>query len=260
MNISDLTITYRSDDEARYACFTIDGRYSEVPAPLEISEQDHIAIVQSRLKDICMADAYSAFTEKTTLSDDVYCEGVVVRADRPLDEVSLTEDEMALVPVGASQPIAGRYTGYRPPYSGAGLSIYDQRQPPQELLARLNKTASDFAGGLHNWYAIKKDDATGTIFYKLVENYDDSHGGPVFPEHSDVIWTAKIYRENGEADKNVDFFVVATKETMQDWCNENSAIYPLPQDESRTPWIFGIVWDSEADTVTAVKAYIPIHG
>lgn len=260
MNASDLTITYRSDSDASYACFTVDGRYSEVPAPLGTSEQDHVAIVQSRLKEVCMADAYGAFISKTTLSDDVYCEGVVVREDRPLGEVSLTEDEMALVPVGASQPIVGRYTGYRPPYSGAGLSIYDQRQPPEELLSRLNKTTSDFAGGLHNWYAVKKDDATGTIFYKLVENYAGSHGGPVFPDLSDVIWTAKIYTESGEEDENVDFFVVSTKEAIQEWCDANNAVYPLPQDEGRTPWIFGIVWNSTTDTVTAVKAYIPIYG
>jgi hypothetical protein len=252
MSITNLTTRLDAEVDTVFACFNdAGGKYYEVPTTAEATEEENLAVAVNCLR----SKGQSSLMNKETLLDDVYVAGEIVRKDRPVAELELTEEELQLIPEGANAVIGGRYSGYRPPYSGSGLSIYDQREPPNSLLNSMGKTQEDFPAGLHHWYGIKKDDTTGNLFYKLVEPYHESHGGPDMP-HINKIWTAKIYSSEGVADNHVDFFVTGWAEDVKSWCDYNNVAYPLPEDFKQDPWCFGVIWDSEQDSVVAVKAYV----
>ena len=261
MNIDTTQITERVEEidgeQVAWACYSYGEHYFEIPLATVESEDHLVSIIRDCIFNVKHREAMDAFFSKTSHSDDVYSEGQLVRQDRPLAQVDLTDEEQALVPGGAIDVVVGRYTGYRPPYSGSGLSIYDQRKPPESLLTSLGLTEDDFEGEIHPWYAVKRDDLTGNILYKLVQHYAVSHGGPIFPKMCIPIWTAKIYTPDGAVDNHVDFFIAASKESMEQWCEENGYVFPIPAEETGTPWCFGIVWDTETQQIVTLKGYIP---
>ena len=265
MTVTNLTTRIDEEVNAVFVCFNdAYGNYHETPASSDVSQDELFEVAVSFLR----SKGRSSMANKTSLSDDVYVNGQIVRSDRPIAELSLTEEELQLIPEGAQGVIGGRYSGYRPPYSGSGLSIYDQRKPPKSLLDSLGRTEEDFPAwadcsacsdtsdtGLHDWYGIKRDDATGSVSYKLIEPYHEAHGGPDMP-HMSKIWTAKIYLLDGTTDSHVDFYVTGWTEDVKSWCTSNNVAYPLPEDFEQDPWCFGVIWDSEQDSVVAVKAYV----
>lgn len=261
MIIDTTQITQRVEeidgDSVVWACYSHEDIYVEIPVHIADSEEHLISMIDNAVFRSLHQDAFEALTSKTSHSDDVFSDQQLVRQDRPLAQVTLSDDELALIPEEAVDVVVGRYTGYRPPYNGSGLSIYDQRRPPDSLLSSLGLTEDDFEARLHTWYAIKKLDDSQQILYKLVEEYSLSHGGPTLPNLALPLFTAKIYTPNGEVDDHVDFFFAASKESMALWCQENNLMYPAPESETTTPWCFGIVWNSVSNEIVTLKAYIP---
>lgn len=280
MLIDDYAVTFREETaqeydpdtgefntvDVRYACLTLEtGEYVELVAPASMSVEDHLVKANGDLLGPLTGRAWTIFDKKIQTkhkySDDVFADGQFVRADRPTQSMSLTPQEQALVPDGAVNPWGGRYTNYRPPYDAAGISIYDQRIPPPELLTSLGLSESSFSGTLCSWYAVKRgNNPNSATFYKFVEMYHEDYGTPpTLPPQAIPMWVARIYDENGAPTTERDVFFICTPYYVKKWCEAEGWVYPLPASESREPYLYGYVWDDVTKEKIAIKAYLNLE-
>jgi hypothetical protein len=280
MLIDDYSVTFREETaqiynpeteqfdtvEVRYACLTLEtGEYVEIPAPLSMSVEDHLVKANDDLLIPLNSRAFDLLDKKIQTkhksSDDVFADGSFVRPDRPIQSMSLTPQEQALVPDGAVNPWGGRYTNYRPPYDAAGISIYDQRTPPPELLSSLGLSESSFSGTLCSWYAVKKgNNPNSAKFYKFVEMYHEDYGvPPTLPPEAIPMWIARIYDENGAPTPERDIFFMCSPCYVKKWCEAQGWTYPIPANDTREPYLYGYVWDEVTREKIAVKAYINLE-
>jgi len=265
MFIDTLDLTYRTEvfdgQEIQWACYTNElGEYVEIRVVTDgTAEQNKAKMNEAAVKQLFNGVNKGIGRKAQSLAvfeDDVYANGVLVRQDFPREKIVLTPQEQALIPDGAVNPVFGRYSSYRPPYDGPGISIYDQRVPPSELLASLGKTTADFPGELQQWYAVKKGNQPNSPkFYKFVESYHEQYGVFNLPELCLPYWIARVYAEDGTPYAEVDVFFGTTEQRLFLWCEENNYTFPYPSGYKGDFWMYGAVFDSTNGALLTVKAY-----
>lgn len=265
MLIDSLDLTYRTEiidgQEVQWACYTNEiGEYVETPVITDGTAEENKAKMNEAVTSQLLETANRGLNRKANslavYEDDVYADGVLIRQDFPKDKIALTPQEKALIPDGAVNPVVGRYIGYRPPYDGPGLSVHDQRVPPDDLLSSLGKTAADFPGGLQNWYGIKKgNNPNSPKFYKFVEGYHEQYGVFDLPDLCQPYWIARVYTEDGTPSAEVDIFFVTTEYRLEAWCDANNYTFPNPRQLDGDIWMYGAVFDSTDGSLITLKSY-----
>lgn len=166
--------------------------------------------------------------------DRVYNNGELVRVDTHL----------------SGQSSVGRATGVRAPYNEHHDSEYH---------AEINNpTLFDEYGvfdrnDLAHWYGIKTTDS-GSRFLKVVRYKANWANEPSLPGN---VWVyASVFSEDGAESSIKDLYVTAESEEMRQWCVDNDLPYPLPPEETKKPWCYGVYWDSNTGAIEGVKGYV----
>lgn len=166
--------------------------------------------------------------------DSVYSEGKLVRVDIHR----------------SNQPSTGRATGARAPYNESHDSVYFWGTPSPALLDEWGVVNRN---DLASWYGIKTTDS-GDSFLKVVR-YKASW--PNEPELAGAVWVyASVFSEDGTESDIKDVYVNASPEEMRQWCVDNNLTYPLPPEETKKPWCYGVYWDSTTGVIEGVKGYV----
>lgn len=185
--------------------------------------------------DETIAD-YTLGQESLLLSgeDRIYNEGTLVRRD------VFTEEGY----------IQGQCVGTREPYNEEHNSIYYLQPPSSELLSQWGVLDTH---NLAYWYGIKTLNS-GASFLKVVRY---KAPWPNKPELLGRIWAyASVFSEDGTESDIKDLYINASPEYMQQWCADNSITYPLPVEETKTPWTYGVYWNSTTGAIQGVKGYV----
>lgn len=147
-------------------------------------------------------------------------------------------------------PIVSESVAHRPPYFGSVRSKYTWEAPSSELLNSWN--VSDHSA-LTNWYSIKEIDGVDT-FIKIPRHFAEWPNKPDVP--GKVGAYASLFDKNGVESDERDVFFLCPSELMQDWCAYQGLTYPIPPEEAKEPWCFGIIWQASTGDVVGVKGYV----
>ena len=166
--------------------------------------------------------------------DKVYRNGAVVRVDVHR----------------AGQPVAGRAAGRRAPYLEDHDSVYHLSKPSADLLDQWSVSDRQY---LAHWYGMKTMDSGGS--YLKVVRYKASW--PNEPSLPGLKWAyASVFSKDGTESDIKDVYVNATPEEMKQWCVDNNVAYPIPPEEVKRPWCFGVYWNSVTGAIEGVKGYV----
>jgi len=166
--------------------------------------------------------------------DRVYNNGVLVRVDAHNK--------------GSSS--VGIASGIRAPYNQQHVSTYFWGFPSEELLDQWGVFDRN---DLVDWYAIKATD-DGRSFFKL---FRYAASWPNEPSFSSEVWVyASVFSEDGTESDIKDVYVKISPEEMRQWCFNNNCTYPLPPEETKKPWCYGVYWNSTTGVIEGVKGYV----
>lgn len=166
--------------------------------------------------------------------DIIYSKGAIVRIDTHK----------------SGEPSTGRATGAREPYNENHDSTYYAGEPSPALLDEWKVADKDNLAG---WYGIKTIDS-GSRFLKVVRYSASWANEPTFPGS---IWVyASVFSEDGTESSVKDIYINAEPEEMKQWCVENNLDYPLPLEETKKPWCYGVYWNSNTGVIEGVKGYV----
>ena len=275
--------TERLDDGQLMLCFTgvLSGNYYEIPVDGGLTDEEKQEavddIVESGLANLIFEENISdGFTEN--FKDEVYMNGEVKRidfsCDRPEAMVQInrlveafpeyTVEQLA----ASSQNVIGNYGNYRPPYNNDSISFYDFRTPSAQTLHQYGATINTYMDYnddyLLGWYGIKHDLVTGKKQAKFVfAQGGETHSKkfvrnlpPQIPTENRYRFFAKLHNEDGTVEPWVDCYFVSTINWMRDWCEMMGLTFPLPDDVTKQPWCFSVVWNEDTGEIDCVKAYI----
>jgi len=166
--------------------------------------------------------------------DRIYKDGALVRVDL------LTDQGI----------IRGECSGRRAPYNQDHVSIYYLESPSSQLLSQWGVRDTN---KLTHWYGIKTL-IGGESFLKVVRF---KASWPNEPELSGRIYAyASVFSEDGAESSIKDLYINAESEEMKQWCVDNNLTYPLPSEETKRPWCFGVYWNSDTGAIDGVKGYV----
>ena len=275
--------TERLDDGQLMLCFTgvLSGNYYEIPVDGGLTDEEKQEAVddavESGLAHLIFEENISdGFTEN--FKDEVYMNGEVKRidfsCDRPEAMVQInrlveafpeyTVEQLA----ASSQNVIGNYGNYRPPYNNDSISFYDFRTPSAQTLHQYGATINTYMDYnddyLLGWYGIKHDLVTGKKQAKFVfAQGGETHSKkfvrnlpPQIPTENRYRFFAKLHNEDGTVEPWVDCYFVSTINWMRDWCEMMGLTFPLPDDVTKQPWCFSVVWNEDTGEIDCVKAYL----
>lgn len=149
------------------------------------------------------------------------------------------------------QNLIGVSDNYREPYNNTAISWYEHKLVTAEILQEYNVTVSNM-DDLLPWYGIKYIVETGEKYLKLV--YRDYNGSiPELP--FGLRFFARIYASDGTVHSDIDSYTYTSAEMMQQYCTDNSLVFPAPLEHANDTYLWGVVFNAETLNISVVKAY-----
>jgi hypothetical protein len=264
-------------------CFTgvLSGNYYEIPVDGNLTDEEKQEAVDDAVESglahlIFEENVSDKFTEN--FKDEVYMNGEIKRIDYSCDRPEAMEQINRLVEAfpeytveqltASSENVIGNYGNYRPPYNNDSISFYDFRTPDVATLIKYGASMSTYMDYnddyLLGWHGIKHDLVTGKKQAKFVfgqgdEDYDRKfvrNLPPQIPTKNRYRFFAKLHNEDGTVEPWVDCYFVSTINWMRDWCDMMGLTFPLPDDVTKQPWCFSVVWNEDTGEIDCVKAYL----
>jgi len=267
-----MSISYdiRIDGDVRFATFSADDGYFEVPIGATDTEADLQEKFNKILHNTRWNKAWGERKNKNMaqLRDDIYCNGQRVRQDFT---VGLSEGSALVTKLQQAFPdehdwdrsesnLVGEHGSYRLPYENETISWYDYNvKPSNTLLTKYNAVYS--SDDLNTWYGLKFDMTTKKVMLKVVLNKVD-FDVPEFPEGFGKVgetFYAVTYSSDGTASDWVDAYVYGSRNIVKKFCADKSLTYPFPDDfdfDGKTPWVWGFVFKKSTKEYGPVKAYL----
>ena len=189
---------------------------------------------QTELDDAIAEYEWAAELLTFSGQDKIYKNGALVRVD-------------VLLSQGI---IEGTASTARDPYDENHTSTYYLEAPSSQVLSDWG--VNDINNIAH-WYGIKTL-TSGTSFLKVVRFRAD---WPNEPSFSNPAWAyASVFSEDGTESSIKDLYISLEPEEMRQWCLDNGVNYPMPLEEIKKPWCFGVYWDSDTGVIQGVKGYV----
>jgi hypothetical protein len=252
----------RTDGEDRYAVYTEDGNYIEVPYVADevlVQEKLDEALIQLT---IAQADAEGAFFLPGA---SLYCGEKLVRKDYTIDTsegAAILEDLEREFPNyeefdKSTSNLVSRFDAYREPYTNSSISWYAVAdRPSTTLLSRFS--VGHNMDNIKAYYGLKFDLATKEVILKVgiinIDEYLDTL--PDLPIGDKFYSTTHF--EDGRNYDWVDVYVGATPRRMKQFCTAKGLEYPLPAGVSKNKyvWKYAMTFNKNTLEYGAVKAYL----
>ena len=275
--------TERLDEGQLMLCFAgvLSGNYYEIPVDGGLTDEEKQETVDDAVES---GLAHLIFEENCSIDftknfkDQVYMNGEIKRIDYSCDRPEAMEQINRLVEAfpeysveqltASPENVIGNYGNYRPPYNNDSISFYDFSKPSVLTLIKYGASISTYMDYnddyLLGWYGIKHDLVTGKKQAKFVfgqgsETYNKKfvkNLPPQIPTKNRYRFFAKLHNEDGTVEPWVDCYFVSTINWMRDWCEMMGLTFPLPDDVTKQPWCFSVVWNEDTGEIDCVKAYL----
>jgi hypothetical protein len=149
----------------------------------------------------------------------------------------------------------GTYGTYREPYFNSGINWYEFKFPSKELLKKYAVKEFKFPEAkLNRWYGLKFDLTTNETMLKLVfhetTNYLPKPDLPLGEK-----FYARIYKEDGTTDKNIDCYITCDANTFKKYCDKHKITYPMPDDNTDEVLLWGVIYNAETLDIIGAKGY-----